>query len=289
MELRQLRYFIKAKELLNFTEAADQLFISQSTLSQQIKQLEDELGTPLFNRVGRRVHLTEAGILFYDYALQCVHKANDGYQMLKDLNNLQTGELIIGTTFGLRHILKPAVLEFSKRFPHVQIQIIFGTSIELIGCLSNFELDFVLTFEDNDIHDEMKYQPLFTSELGLIAAKKSPIASRNSISIKDIKSLPIALPAQGFSTRRFIDDVFKTNSISPQIKLQINDIPMLLELVETGHWYTILSKTSVSSQQNLVCVPIQSVDTLQQAGILSLKGIYQKQAVKAFLDLLLKK
>lgn len=68
MELRQLRYFLKAMELSNFTEAAQQLYISQSTLSQQIKQLEDELGMPLFNRIGKRVTITEAGLLFAEYA-----------------------------------------------------------------------------------------------------------------------------------------------------------------------------------------------------------------------------
>lgn len=68
MELRQLRYFLKAKELLNFTEAAKVLNISQSTLSQQIKQLENELDVPLFNRVGKRITLTEAGEIFSEYS-----------------------------------------------------------------------------------------------------------------------------------------------------------------------------------------------------------------------------
>ena len=70
MELRQLKYFVRSAELLNFTEAANDLFISQSTLSQQIKQLEDELDMLLFDRVGKRVRLTEAGNLFLTYARQ---------------------------------------------------------------------------------------------------------------------------------------------------------------------------------------------------------------------------
>ena len=77
MELRQLKYFLKAKELLNFTEAANALHISQSTLSQQIMQLEGELNVPLFNRIGKRISLTEAGGLFAEYALQSVTRAND--------------------------------------------------------------------------------------------------------------------------------------------------------------------------------------------------------------------
>lgn len=114
MELRQLKYFLKAKELLNFTEAASALFISQSTLSQQIKQLEDELQVPLFNRIGKRITLTEAGDLFSVYAQQSVNKATDGFELLKDLNNLETGKVAIGVTYALRHVVTKALIVFSS-------------------------------------------------------------------------------------------------------------------------------------------------------------------------------
>lgn len=77
MELRQLKYFLKAKELLNFTDAEKALNISQSTLSRQIKQLEDELTVPLFNRIGKRITLTEAGYLYSEYALQSINRINE--------------------------------------------------------------------------------------------------------------------------------------------------------------------------------------------------------------------
>ena len=92
MELRQIKYFLKAKELLNFTEAAKILNISQSTLSQQVKQLENELDVPLFNRIGKRIVLTEAGELFSEYARQSLNKSNEGLLLLKDLNNINTGK-----------------------------------------------------------------------------------------------------------------------------------------------------------------------------------------------------
>ena len=287
MELRQLRYFIKAKELLNFTEAAAQLFISQSTLSQQIKQLEDELGTPLFNRVGKHVYLTEAGHLFYTYALQCVQKANDGYQLLKDLGSLETGHLMIGTTYGLRHILSPAIMAFHQKHPRITIDVVFGTSKELTDRLSKFEIDFVLTFEEVTHNQSMKYQPLFSSELCLITCKGSALAGKKTVTLQEIEHLPLALPARGFSTRKFVDEVFEKHKLTPEVKLETNDIPTLLELVGTGYWNTILARTTVSNQKNLVSIPIRSLKTLQQAAIVSLNDVYEKQAVKAFFDVLL--
>jgi LysR family transcriptional regulator, cyn operon transcriptional activator len=148
MELRQLKYFLKAKELLNFTEAANSLHISQSTLSQQIKQLEDELNIPLFNRIGKRIKLTEAGELFAEYASQSVNRANDGLLLLKDLNNLDTGKMAIGVTYALRNLLTQALIQFSNQFPKISVQIVFGTSKELMDKLNQFELDFILTFNE---------------------------------------------------------------------------------------------------------------------------------------------
>ena len=289
MELRQLRYFTKAKELLNFTEAASELFISQSTLSQQIKSLEDELGIPLFNRVGKHIYLTEAGELFYNYAIKCVHLANDGFLLLQDLGKLQTGKLVIGVTFGLKHVLIPAIIKFNKQYPLVQIEVIFGTSTEMAEQLYHFKMDFLLTYDNivNSDTRELKYQPLFSSELSLIVSSKSKIAQKSSITLKDLNSLPLALPAEGFSTRRFIDEVFRKNKITPIVSLEINDIPTLLELVEVGPWNSILTRATASDQKKLVAIPIRGINTLQKAAVVSLKEVYEKQAMKAFLDILM--
>jgi len=125
MELRQIRYFLKAKELLNFTEAANHLFISQSTLSQQVKQLEDELGIPLFNRIGKRITLTEAGAVFSEYAEKSLLKSQEGFLALRDLKDLKTGELTIGVTYGMRSTLIEALIRFSVEYPGVRVNIVF--------------------------------------------------------------------------------------------------------------------------------------------------------------------
>ncbi|BAV07097.1 LysR family transcriptional regulator, cyn operon transcriptional activator [Filimonas lacunae] len=287
MELRQLKYYIKAKELENFSEAAEQLFISQSTLSQQIKQLENELGTPLFHRVGKRVHPTEAGIRFYDYALQCLHKANDGFQMVQDLGQIKTGKLHIGCSYGLKHVLAPAIVAFARTYPNIHIQVSFGTSKEITDRLFSFELDFVLTFEFDSIHPEMNYQPLFTSGLRLLTSHTSEIAHRSSVTLADIQQLPLALPAHGYATRHFIDQLFTSHQLTPQVNLEINDIPTLLELVNTGHWHTILTQTTANGQPQFTAIPIEGVNIVQQAAIISLKAAYQKQSAKAFQEILI--
>ena len=114
MELRQLKYFKAACELRNFSEAARLLHISQSTLSQQVKQLEDELDVPLFDRVGKRVVPTEAGLAFLPYATKAIHDAENGKQIIRDLKGIETGELRIGVTYSMSPLLIAALGRFSQ-------------------------------------------------------------------------------------------------------------------------------------------------------------------------------
>lgn len=286
MELRQLRYFLKAKELLNFTEAANALNISQSTLSQQIKQLEDELQIPLFNRIGKRITLTEAGELFSGFALQSISKANEGFQLLKDLNNINTGKIAIGVTYALRDILTQTVIEFADQYPEIEFEIVFGTSKELIEKLNHFELDVILTFEEIITENHFKYQILFTSPMTLVTATESNLKSKKSISLKEISKLPLALPAKGYSTTLFISEAFHKNNLHPKVAIEINDIPTLLELVKSGNWYTILTQTTIKNEKGISCIPIEGKNMTRTAMIISLKEVYEKKAVKVFLDIL---
>lgn len=286
MELRQLRYFLKAKELLNFTKAADNLYISQSTLSQQIKQLEDELGVLLFERIGKRIKLTEAGDLFYEYALHSLNSANDGFQLLKDLNELNTGELKIGVTYAVKHILTTSLMEFSDSYPNIFVQVNFGTSDELLTQLEKLELDFVLSFQEVDSKDYFTYQPLFSSRMALIVSKDSPLSTRKEISLNEIATYPLALPAQGFSTRHFISDSFQKKQIDLNLRIEINDIPTLLELVKKGSYYTILAESTVQDDPHLVPIPIKGKDMNRQAVIISMKEAYEKKASREFYRIL---
>lgn len=287
MELRQLKYFLKAKEFLNFTEAAHSLNISQSTLSQQIKQLEDELKIPLFNRIGKRITLTEAGALFSTYALQSINKSQDGLELLKDLNNLNTGKIQIGVTYALRHVLTKALIEFAAQFPKIQFEIVFATSKELVDKLNHFELDVILTFEEIVKENHLNYQIIFTSPMTLVTSIKSDLKKKTSISLKEISKLSLALPAKGYSTTQFINEAFSKNNLHPRISIEINDIPTLLELVRTGNWYTILTQTTIENEQNLFSIPISGKNMIRTAMIISLKEVYEKKAIKYFLKILL--
>ncbi|KAA9346302.1 LysR family transcriptional regulator [Larkinella humicola] len=285
MELRQLNYFLKAKELLNFTEAAKALNISQSTLSQQIKQLEDELTIPLFNRIGKRITVTEAGYLFGEYALQCINKAHEGLLLLQDLKNLITGKITIGVIYSMRIPFAKTLIQFATYYPNIKIQVVFGTTKDLLERLNLHQFDFVLIFHEKSEEAHLNYQPLLSSNMVLVTAKKSSLAQRSTISLHEVAELPLALPFSGYSTIQFFEESFRRKNLDPNICMEINDIPTLFEIVKTGHWHTILSDISINDP-DVVAIPIKGKNMRRTIMIVSLKEAYEKNAVKKFYEML---
>lgn len=256
MELRQLKYFIKAAEMQNFTGASGALFITQSTLSQQIKQLEDELGIPLFDRIAKRVRLTEAGKTFLPYAIKTVKDASDGKDMLKDLMNLHTGTLTVGVTYGLTSLLTKAIIDFSQKYPKIKIEIVFGTTQDLLEKLDHSLIDMMLSFSQEEKSGSYRTQRLFSSCLALIVHASHLLAAEKQISIKQLDKLPLILPSGGFSIRNYLDLLLSRHNLQPEIQMEINDINMLLQLVDSSQWVTILMGSSIFNHPDLKAVKI---------------------------------
>jgi len=288
MELRQLRYFIRSAELLNFTEAAHALFISQSTLSQQIKQLEDELGMPLFDRIGKRVRITEAGSLFLPYARQTLADSESGRFVINDLKGIKTGELRIGATYGLSALLTPVLIQFSAQYPDVKIIVEFGTSEDLLDKLKSTRVDFLLSFLELQDNEMFISERLYESPLTLVVHPSNPVADKKSVSIKDLKDIPLVLPAKGFHTRHFLNEELAKNKVKPNIKMELNDINTLLQLVETGDFCTIMTVAAAKGRQTLKTIPIKGLNIISQASITWPKDSYRKKAALVFTEMIKK-
>lgn len=286
MELRQLKYFIKAAELQNFTEASNGLFITQSTLSQQIKQLEDELGIPLFDRIAKRVRLTEAGKTFLPFAIKTVKDAEDGKSMLKDLMNLDIGTLTIGVTYGLTDLLTKAILDFSSSYPNIHLQIGFGTTQDLLSKLEQGRLDLMLSFSQEEKAGSYNTESLFSSCLALIVHQSHPVGLRKQINIKQLESLPLLLPSSGYSIRNYLDGLLDKHDLSLDIKMEVNDINALLQLVSSGRWATILMGSSIFNYPSLKAIKITGEGMNRLATVTWPTGSYRKKAARLLMEIL---
>jgi LysR family cyn operon transcriptional activator len=284
MEIRQLNYFIKAAELLHFTEAAAASFVTQSTLSQQVKQLEDELGMLLFDRVGKKVRLTEAGNVFLGHARQIVLDVRKSKEAMFELNNMVVGVLRIGVTYAFSSVLLPALAPFSAKYPGIKISVEYGTAGELEHKLKVAELDVILAFHDQTDDVGLEMQPLYASRIMMVVSKKHPLAKLKKISLTDLGKIDLILPSKGFSSRDLLDELFSKRKIAPAIKIEMNDVHSLLSLVDEGSWATIINEKAILTWEDLVAIPISGKEYYKQAFILWQKGVYKKKSATLFID-----
>lgn len=288
MELRQLKYFKKACELGNFSEAARLLHISQSTLSQQIKQLEDELDILLFDRIGKRIIPTEAGLAFLPYANLAIQDAENGKQIIRDLKGIETGELRIGVTFSLGPLLVSALSSFTKAYPKIKVFITFGTSDELMEQLENNALDFVLSFKPHGLYENFDKLFLFNSRLCFVVHRSHPLAGLSSITLKRLEQTPLILPEKGFATRKKIEKICKENKLELRAGVEINDVHTIIHCLRDGQWGTILTEAAIRGEANLVQIPILYQNQLtSQAFLFWPPGSYRKRSSLVFVTHLL--
>lgn len=286
MELRQLRYYIFAAKTLNFTEAAKLSNISQSTLSQQIKQLEIELGTSLFNRIGKRVMLSEAGRSFLPFAEKTLYDAENGVQMLRDMGNLRTGRLRIGVTYGLSPVLTQALKRFCRLYPDMSVEVVYRKASELLELLHSSELDFALSFNLLNPDSQIEEQSLFTTDLCVVVGENHPLASNTRISPVILPDYPLVVPSKGINARHQFDDFLRSQNLQITPQIEINEIYTLLQLVKTGQWISVLAKALVREQSNLVAIPFDRSYIPMKATLLTLKDVYQRAAVRTFIRIL---
>jgi LysR family cyn operon transcriptional activator len=288
MELRQLKYFVKSAEYLNFSVAAKHLYITQSTLSQQIKQLEFELGFELFLRNSRHISLTEAGEEFLPFARKTILDAEDGVQRLHDLQHVKTGTLRVGVTYSLSTVLTEGLISFMKEFPGIKLEVFYKTVDELMVLLREHKVDFILSYKPLADAPDIESMPLFENVLALVVSNEHPLASCKKIKLSELSGKPLILPSKGLQARTMLDKLVDGKNIELVYKLELNETNILLQMVATGNYATILSTSAVFGKTRFKAIPLDESGNVMEASLLRLEGAYQKSAAKEFIDILLK-
>lgn len=285
MELRQLRYFAKAAETLNFSDAAKCLNIAQSSLSQQVRQLEDELGTQLFIRNSHSIRLTEAGELMLPFALRTLHEAESCADRIHDLQKMLTGTLNIGVTHSFSPILTESVISFMKMYPGIKLNIIYKQMNELMESLTKREIDFVLAFKPIQPLPDVESHILFQNTLSAIVGNNHPLASKERISITELEKYELALPSKGLQARNAFDSIVSDYN-NFKIRIELNEVNTLLRLVRQTCLVTVLAEDSIYEVSDVKAVPIDVPDNQMTGCVHILKDTYRKHSMQEFIRIL---
>lgn len=286
MELRQLRYFAKLAETLNFSEASRELFITQSTLSQQIKQLEQELDAQLFHRDSHSVTLTEAGAALLPCAVKTIRDSQLCAERVNDLRDLLAGTLNIGVTYSFSPILTETLIDFMKLYPGVKLNIVYKPVAELLRMLDDRAVDFVLAFRPRQCGASIESHVLFQNYLAAIVSADHPLASRPKVSLAELGRYELALPCQGLQARSHFDEVAAGSGVEFKARVELNEVNILLKLVSRGRLATVLAEATTHNVPGVKAVPLDIPGNEMIGSVLTLRDTYRKRSMREFLRIL---
>lgn len=287
MEIRQLRYFLDIAQTEHLTQSAQNLFVTQSTLSHGLRQLEQELNVTLFDRLGRGLKLSQAGAEFRTYATRALKEIEAGRMALADLSGLQSGTLTVGVfpTF-LNTVVPATVAAFSQAHPRVKVEArdLRAGAIETL--LLRGELDLGIAFSPTE-HEEIETEPLFDERMLLVVRPLHPLARRRSLTMKALAGVPLALLPRTFATRRLIDISLRQADVTPTVRVEMDSVDALMGVCRYSDLASIVPERAARQAPDLHAIALTEPQIVRHAGILWRRGASRSPAARAFAALLL--
>lgn len=283
MMLRHIRYFLAVAEHRNFTRAAEALHVSQPTLSQQIRQLEDVLHTQLLDRSGRHVQLTDAGVAWMRYAKLALQDLDAGVRAIHDVSELNRGSLRLALTPTFSaYLVAPLMDRFHGLHPGITIDIQEITQDQIEAQIADDRLDAGIAFEP--VHSsDIESEPLFLETLSLVVGRGHARATRRKpLSAKDFASEQLVLLNRAFATRRYIDEYCMQNRIRPQVAIEASSISAIVEIVRRGQLATVLPDHIAREHAELRHVLLEPALPARMVVLLQRKDGYRTAASRAF-------
>lgn len=288
MLLRHIRYFLAVAEHLNFTRAAEALHVSQPTLSQQIRQLEDTLRVQLLDRSGRTIQLTDAGTAYMRYAQRALQELKAGERAIHDVQELSRGSLRLAMTPTFTaYLIGPLLKKFNRHYPDITLNIVEMPQDRMEGLLNEDALDVGIAFMETRSAD-IETQVLFVEALALMVGKSHPYAKRRTaLKLREFESERLVLLNEEFATRHYIDRYCRQHDVAPRIAMEVNSISAVIEIVSRSTLATLLPAAIANGHSELHLVKLEPALPQRTAALLLRKGAYRSAATRAFIALAL--
>lgn len=262
MEWQQIIGFYHVAKLGSFTKAADATFRTQSALSQQIKNLEEELECRLLERIGKRkLRLTSAGERFYQFAETILERYDALTEELNELKGIQKGRLRMAAPFTtLYHLFPMALKKYTERFPYVELTILDRSQQGVLDLIKNGDIDFGMVLESN-VPAELTSLRWKKVETVVVAPKGHPLAKVKKLSLRQVAKYPLILPPKSlrYTYRRKLEERFQKLGVGFQIIMESSNVELSTEYVEMGlgiSFATVVTDLPPLKQRKLEFLPI---------------------------------
>lgn len=248
MEVRQLHTFCVLAEELNFTRAAERVHTVQSNVTAQIKSLEAELGSPLFDRLGKRVALTDAGHRFRPYAEKALSAMDQGQRAVKFCSE-PSGPLHIGAPESVLTYRLPSVLKrFRKQYPRVELLFRPEMDDKLAGALESGKLDLVICMSDSVDDTQLRSIRLGAEDIYLFGAADHPLSEAKRVYPEDLLEQTLLLTESGCGYRKKLDMQLASANVRPQHITEFHSVEAIKECVHAGMGLGFLPEIVIANE-----------------------------------------
>lgn len=286
MEIRQLRYFVAIADTGSFSEASRRCYLSQSAISQQIKLLEEEFKTTLFNRTSHSVTLTESGERFLPLARQILSDINQCQDQMGDMTQTLQGVLNIGLTFSLEPYIRRAAALYIKVHPQVQLNLRFETIPNLIRLLRAGEIDMAFSIRVEGEDEWVESKPMAEYKLCAILSDTHPLSDKKVLTFDDLRNYSLILPEDGPNRTNAIQEYLCKEAEGLNIRATVNNPSTLLHMIKQSRCISILSEWQAKNDPELKAIPIAELSEPFTTYVHRARNIYRKRSGEAFIKML---
>jgi DNA-binding transcriptional LysR family regulator len=268
MDIAALQSFLAVAETGSFSRAAERVFLTQPAVSKRIASLESQLGTRLFDRIGKRAQLTPAGTALYERARRVLRELDEVKRSIADLSGTIAGELRLATShhIGLHRLPEP-LKRFHAAYPQVRLDLRFMDSEQACNEVARGEIELAIVTLPPKLEAPLKAEVVWDDPLDIVVARHHPLAKARDVQIKDLAGYPAILPEPGTYTREIILKALGVWRDKVEIGMATNYLEVLKMLTAIGLGWSALPRTMID--ETLSVVQIKKMKIERRLGIVT--------------------
>lgn len=250
MNIRKLEIFNETAKYLNMSKVAKELYISQPSISQTISELETEIGVKLFDRIGKKLYLTQEGSIFYDYTRRILNIYQEGIDVINS-SKTNKGKIIVGatTTIGI-YIMPYIIKKFNEEQKDIEISLIIDNKHNIEELILNNKVDIAF-IEAKSESKEIILEEIWEDELVFISSKNHCWSEKTCLSIEDLINNKFIIREDGSGTRQSFEDFLENNNINFESYIELSSLEAIINYVKLDMGVSCVPYISVLSEENL--------------------------------------
>ncbi len=280
MDIANLTAFVSVAETGSFSQASEQLYLTQPAISKRISALENELDIALFDRIGRQVTLTEAGTALLQHARLILQQVEDSKRAIRNLSGHIAGKLSIGTShhIGL-HRLPPVLRTFTRLYPEVELDLHFMDSEEACSAVEHGRLELgIVTLPLQPAH-VLHTREVWPDPLDIVVNPDHPLTKKKKLLPEDLAAYTSILPTRGTYTRQIFEATLEQHKLALKVGLSTNYLETIKMMVSVGLGWSVLPRSMLGDE--LITLSIKGIQLERQLGIVWHSGHTLSNAAKA--------